>query len=87
MNEIHVSGIWIGASKLLGRPVRDEPYPCLCLIRPRDCGKDEPWGCPCWGRRDLASVPERCCAQRNPRTLTALRAEAQRLLDMSLGRG
>lgn len=88
MNPIHVlaPGNWIGASKLLGRPVSPaEPYPCLCWARPRDCGKDEPWGCPCWGRRDLASMPERCCAKRNPRTLRALRAEAQRLLDVSLG--
>jgi len=88
MNPIHIfsEGIWLGASKLLGRPVTaDEAYPCLCWVRPRDCGKDEPWGCPCWGRRDLASVPDDCCARRNGRAIAEIQREARRLLDVSLG--
>lgn len=60
-------------------------YPCRCHERPRDCGKNEPWGCPCWGRYDLASLPLECCARRNPRTQQGLAREAQRLLDSSLG--
>jgi hypothetical protein len=63
------------------------PYPCRCdEKRGRDCGKDEPWGCPCWGRFDLASVPQGCCARRRLATLEAIRARALALLDVSLGR-
>lgn len=73
---------------MVGRDVlTTETYPCLCWARPRDCGKDEPWGCPCWGRYDLSAVPEGCCARRNLATLEGLRRQAARLLDVSLGRG
>jgi hypothetical protein len=61
---------WLGASKLLGRPVTgDEPYPCVCWVRRRDCMKSEPWGCPCWGRPMIASLPPDCCARRDLRNL------------------
>ncbi len=71
---------WFAARSPLGLV-----YPCRCDERPRDCGKDEPWGCPCWGRRDLASVPERCCARRNWGAIAEIQREARRLLDVSLG--
>lgn len=77
-----MTGVWLAA-----RVSTAVTYPCRCHERPRDCGKDEPWGCPCWGRWDLAAVPEQCCARRNLRTLDGLAREARRLLDMSLGHG
>lgn len=40
--QLPVRGIWLAASRLLGRPCRvDEPYPHVCRIggrRARDCG-------------------------------------------------
>jgi hypothetical protein len=60
-----VSGVWLAASKLLGRPVSaDEPYPCRCWLNRRDCDKAGPWGCPCYGRADVEAVPGDCCARR-----------------------
>ncbi len=61
-------------------------YPCRCWEHgARDCGKSEPWGCPCWGRRDLFAVPQACCGRRNLQALDEVRREAQRPLDVSLG--
>ncbi len=73
-------GFWFAARSPLSLV-----YPCRCDERPRDCGKDEPWGCPCWGRRDLAAVRDSCCARRNMKAIQAIQAEARRLLDVSLG--
>jgi hypothetical protein len=74
-------GFWFAA-----RSSTSVAYPCRCHERPRDCGKDEPWGCPCWGRQDLLAVPAQCCARRNGKAIAAIHARAQRLLDASLGR-
>lgn len=53
-------------------------YPCRCAEQGgRGCGKDSPWGCPCWGRFDLANVPGDCCARRRLATLTALAVRAR----------
>jgi hypothetical protein len=52
------AGVWIVAGTPIG-----EPYPCPCGDA-RHHKRDPDRFCPCIGRRDLAVLPDGCCAVR-----------------------
>jgi hypothetical protein len=66
------AGIWLGATAILGRPVRaDEPYPCLCGYRKGRTGWEKTslpcktageHTCPCYGRPKRVNAA--CCGGR-----------------------
>lgn len=61
-----MTGIWLAASALFGRPVPvSQPYPCVCGTEMGCERKRNPTHCWCWGRTgNLSHLPRRCCAVR-----------------------
>ena len=73
---VPVRGIWLAASKQLGRDVSThEPYPCLC--QPRRGSICSGWkGCPCYQRISESHLPGGCCGPRTHQAMLDTQAAA-----------